>query len=322
MAEIIYDPAARLLRVLDGAEPELRDEFLAMVAILSDSFTLAEIAAMVESGQFGPLLLSVDRNARALASVYNDNWLAAGDSAAEFLNGHVSVVVNFDMLNERAVRAMRENQLRLVQGLVQGQRDTIRTALLDGQLRGANPIEVARAIRDSLGLTPYQLRVIENYRRALETGSSSAVDRALRDRRFDRTVEAAIRGDRKLSQDQIDKMVERYRERWVKYRAEVVGRTEGLRATHQGNQAMYQQAIDEGLLDPFSLERKWTPARDARVRDSHQMMRGQVRGLNEAFESGLGNALMYPGDPSAPAEDTVQCRCALATRVKALRLVA
>lgn len=319
---VIYDPATRLLAVIDGAEPELRAEFLDFVAILVESFTLAEIAAMVESGSFGPLLLGVERHARALASVYNDNWRAAGDAAAEFLDGHLSVVVNFDMINERAVRAMRENQLRLVQGLVQGQRDTLRTALLDGQLRGANPIETARVIRDSLGLTPYQMRVIENYRRALETGSSNALDRALRDHRFDRTVEAALRGERSLTPERIDRMVERYRERWVKYRAEVVGRTEALRATHQGNQAMYQQAVDEGLLDPFSLERKWVPARDARVRDSHQIMRGQIRDLNQPFESGLGNLLRYPGDPNAPPEDTVQCRCALATRVRALSVAA
>lgn len=317
MAEF-YDPASRLVALLDKAEPEIRDEFLLIFSLLRDSFTLAEIARLVESGQLGNLINEVQRHARALASVYNDNWRAAAESAGSFLDGKLSVVVRFDPLNERAVAAMRANYLRLVTGLLEDQREALRAALLLGQTQGMNPIATARLIRDSLGLTPYQLRVVANYRRALETGSANALDRALRDARFDRTVARSIRNGGSLTPDQIDKMVDRYRERWIKYRAEVIGRTEALRATHQGNHAMYQQAIDEGLVDPFGLERKWTPARDPRVRDSHQRMRGQVRGFNEPFESGLGNRLLYPGDPSAPPEDTVQCRCALAVRVTAL----
>jgi len=44
-------------------------------------------------------------------------------------------------------------------------------------------------------------------------------------------------------------------------------------------------------------------------------MHNQVRGYREAFESGAGNLLMYPGDPNAPPEDRIQCRCAVATRI-------
>jgi hypothetical protein len=40
-------------------------------------------------------------------------------------------------------------------------------------------------------------------------------------------------------------------------------------------------------------------------------MDGQQQPWGKPFESGLGNALMYPGDGSAPAEDVIQCRCVL-----------
>ena len=44
------------------------------------------------------------------------------------------------------------------------------------------------------------------------------------------------------------------------------------------------------------------------------MAGGQVRGIDEPFIVG-GAQLRYPGDPQGPARETVQCRCALTTRL-------
>jgi hypothetical protein len=38
-------------------------------------------------------------------------------------------------------------------------------------------------------------------------------------------------------------------------------------------------------------------------------MEGQTVKYGEKFVSGLGNELAYPGDPDAPAEDRINCRC-------------
>ena len=48
----------------------------------------------------------------------------------------------------------------------------------------------------------------------------------LRDHRFDATIRRAQREVVPLSQDRIEKMLGRYRERFIKYRAEVIARTE------------------------------------------------------------------------------------------------
>jgi hypothetical protein len=37
-------------------------------------------------------------------------------------------------------------------------------------------------------------------------------------------------------------------------------------------------------------------------------------GQNESFTSPLG-PILYPGDPSATAENTIQCRCAVFSRI-------
>lgn len=50
---------------------------------------------------------------------------------------------------------------------------------------------------------------------------------------------------------------------------------------------------------------EWASSRDAAVRDSHESLDGEVRKIGEAFSNGL----KYPGDPSGPAEEVINCRC-------------
>lgn len=57
--------------------------------------------------------------------------------------------------------------------------------------------------------------------------------------------------------------------------------------------------------------RMWnSPFGDDRVREPHRDADGQLRLLDEAFTVG-GVAMQYPGDPSAPADTTINCRCHL-----------
>ena len=158
-------------------------------------------------------------------------------------------MVDFDAINDRAVRLMRENKLRLVREFLDSQRAATQHALVEGVTEGLNPIAQARAFRDSIGLTSRQEAAVGNYRRLLQTGDRDALVRALRDRRYDPTVRRAIASDRPLTTSQIDRMVARYRERYIKYRSEVIARTESLKIVHQGNDEMYHQAVESGKLD-------------------------------------------------------------------------
>ena len=138
-----------------------------------------------------------------------------------------------------------------------------------------------------------------NYRRLLERageGDSEALTRQLRDRRFDRPSGAPLLAENRLTQAQIDRMVERYRERYIKYRAEVIGRTEALRAVHAGNDEGYRQAIDGGAIDLEELQRTWKSRHKMSVRrDSHRLPEGKCAALMRPFVVG-GAQLRYPGD--------------------------
>lgn len=54
----------------------------------------------------------------------------------------------------------------------------------------------------------------------------------------------------------------------------------------------------------------WISMQDTEVRDSHFLAHGQERNIDDYFEVG-GELLMYPGDPNASAEQTINCRCVI-----------
>ena len=56
---------------------------------------------------------------------------------------------------------------------------------------------------------------------------------------------------------------------------------------------------------------------NGRERDTHLLLNGQIKRWGEAWETKNG-PIRYPGDPDAPAVETIQCRCALSTRIIAV----
>lgn len=92
-------------------------------------------------------------------------------------------------------------------------------------------------------------------------------------------------------------------------RAWTIARTELGAAMNHGHQEGAQQAAAEYELP---LEKVWSSSFDDRVRDSHAALHGEARGLDEPFSNGL----QYPGDPSGPPEEVVNCRCVVSHRVR------
>lgn len=309
------DPAARLLRLIQYAEPRIARQVITVVNLLRDRFTLNELVTALERGP-GIFLQEVQRASGLIASqIATISYIRSGSDTASWLTDNLNDLFDFDQTNTRAVQALQNNKLRLVQSFTQTQAETARAALVEGTRQGLNPRDQARLFRDSIGLTPRQLQAVSRYRQLLETGNSDALRRQLRDRRFDPTVLRAIEENTSLDKKYVNKLVDRYRERYIKYRSEVIARTEALRGVHEGANEMYMQAIDNGQLTADELSRTWNTAMDERVRGSHASMNGQRVAVNQPFISGNGYSLMYPGDINAPASDTVQCRCVASVRI-------
>jgi hypothetical protein len=220
--------------------------------------------------------------------------------------------VSFEPGNPEAAKELRQMQLAFVKQFTKDQRKLVKRILSDSLKAGDNPLTAARKFKDAIGLTDYQQQVVENYRGALEKGSSDVFDRVLRDQRFDSTVQRAIDTGNILSKPQIEKMVKRYAERMIDYRAKTIARTEAMRAVSKARHSAWHIAVRQLGHSHKKVIRTWITAGDDLVRDSHDDMDDQqVVGMDEPFESGDGNLLLYPGDWSAPIEDTVNCRCSV-----------
>jgi hypothetical protein len=318
---VYKDIPDRIWNLIDELEPELQGAFLDTVSAIQNEIDAGKgpfgvnLMALLAEGRFDEVTEIIERAGESLAAQMTTAYIESAQSAAKALSEATRLDVSFDQVNEGALNAIRQNSLDKVKGFTEEQTKVVKSILENGVENGTNPREVARDLRQSIGLTENQWNAVSNYRNSLEAGTSDALDRALRDKRFDSTVQRAIDTETPLTTEQIDQMVERYANRMLAYRAEVIARTESLRAAHEGSEAIYQQAIDKGDLDPKQIVREWNTAGDTRVRDSHEAMQGQERPFGEPFESGEGNLIRYPCDPDAPASDSIQCRCAVGTRI-------
>lgn len=109
-----------------------------------------------------------------------------------------------------------------------------------------------------------------------------------------------------LAQRIDDQLLRTGSERW-RNRAVVVARTESLSAYNGGSYDSFQVLEDE-TGDP--LEKIWLATMDARTRDTHFVADGQRAPLAGAFSVG-GFPAQFPGDPTLPAGERIQCRCTM-----------
>lgn len=276
--------------------------------------TVARLEQMLEEGKASVLVDEFERVANGVASAREEVVASAAATEAQELARVLKADIFYNTGNPRAVAAMQANRARLVVGLVEDQRVAITEALSEGIRAGFGPKQQAATLRSIIGLTPSQARWVANYRAKLERLDRGALEMALRDKRFDAATRKAIESGKPLTSEQIDKMVERYYQRAIGYRAEVIARTEVLRATHEASEEAHLQAIESGQLTEERVQRTWI-ARMVRTRHSHASMHRQKRRLGVPFRSGNGSQLRYPCDANAPASETVQCQCAVTTRI-------
>lgn len=92
-----------------------------------------------------------------------------------------------------------------------------------------------------------------------------------------------------------------------RFRAEAVARTETHAAAMYASHSVAETAAEETGLE---LKKQWIAVEDERTREAHSQADGNVVDLDEMFDVG-GEYMEAPGDPSASAENTINCRCVL-----------
>lgn len=94
-------------------------------------------------------------------------------------------------------------------------------------------------------------------------------------------------------------------------RARVIARTESHGARNTVNAASVRRAAS-AFGSPSAFARRWQAAEDERTRQTHRDADGQTVPLSEPFTVGRAS-LDFPGDPSGPPEEVINCRCTTIT---------
>jgi hypothetical protein len=308
-----------ILNIADRFEPRLARALARSFEDLRSSVSMAQIQRALETQGAAGVLALYNQAEGVIQTAASEELRGAiresGRMTLGLMPGEAVLDPNFvfNTLNPATVDFIRQYEFNLVRQISDETRNAIQQAIMRDTISGANPRSTARTVRDTVGLTARQEQAVTNYRRSLENLDRDAIRRALRDKRFDPSVLAAIRAGNPIPQEKIDRMVGRYRERFIKYRTEVIARTEALRAATVGQQAAMRQMVAGAAVDASRVKRFWVYTHDKRTRMSHR----EIPGMNPEgvdmdggmYQTPLG-PLQYPRDPNGIGSNTIQCRCA------------
>ena len=313
-----------VLSLLNRFEPEIAQAFTAAILAARRSVDLRALEQALRAGNVSQAVDILRINQALLFpldAAITSSFVAGGQMIAAAAPVSAGVM-GFDGRHFRAEAWARNHVGGLIREVVADQVQMARTVIDAQIMAGRNPRAMVTELvgrvtprgREGgfLGLTQRQAQYALNAREELQNLSRAYFDRTLRDRRFDRSVDRAIREGRPLASADLDRITARYRDRLLAQRAETIARTESITALRAGRHEGIQQGIDQGFIASERVRRVWDATLDSRTRPDHQAMHNEgVDGMTAPFVLPDGSRMMYPGDTSlgADAGQTINCRC-------------
>lgn len=269
--------------IADGAQSETAQGFVNAINALHINASLPDIANAIDLGSIADVEAAIGAetfNAKIMPMVAGLRRTSetAAIAATELLPANVQLNYSFDLMNPNSVSFIRNYAANLVTNISKSTRDGIRQIIANAFEKGGHPTTQARAIRNQIGLTSRQAIALDNYNALL------------------------ISEGRPYAQ--VNRMVEKYRKRLLNQRATTIARTETINASNAGQQMMWQQAQEQGLL-PMTAKKRWIVTPDDRLcpvcRVIPSMNPDGVL-LNEPFQTPNGPKMTPTAHPN--------CRCA------------
>lgn len=234
----------RIMALLGEANRRVRDRTIQNEGLLLDAILHGPITrfdTLVPSDPYYDI--QADFQSELLAEL-----IAAGRRYGALLPTMQKATMKFsfdDTRPEAANWAYKEAGTMIVE-IVEDQRAVVRDYVtLASQGRYA-PRDVARGLRDVIGLTSAQAQWVDNFRtRQLASLSAAGLSPA-------QVAERA------------EKATARYQARIHRYRSENIARTEILRASHEGRRQAWAQGLSQGYIAPSAIQ-EWSANLDGRV---------------------------------------------------------
>lgn len=332
--------AFNLSLIATQEEARMLRAFLDSVADIKNEVKITQLTALIDSGDIdGAIrLLGLDPAAfegmdEQLRQSYRTGGFTGSAQIGVIPTTVGDIPMRFNMRSPAAEEWLRTNSSQLVIEMAESQQELVRAELTKDLAEGVNPkqsaLNLVGRMTDNgkrtggiIGLTEQQAGWVSSARTELQELNPKYFTRTLRDKRLDGPIRAAMQSGTPLTPQQINRAVTRLQGRTLKYRGDVIARTESINALRAGQDESINQAIEIGEVDPQDVAGVWdSTGPDGRTRDSHLFMEGQKRAHGVPFDFLLNTGqAMYPGDSSlgAPAKELIQCRCKKNTTINFL----
>jgi hypothetical protein len=266
----------------DRLDPYLRRRFIEAIKLAQNRINLNDLQLALRAGNLQRILetlhlIELEGDLRAGTSeVIQRGYLAGAKIGADKLV-RSGVSVRFDLINPHAVQWSEKRSGTLVKEITEKQHDTVKTLVSDSLRTGRTVQEVARSLRDVIGLHPRQERAVRNLRTRLEGQG--------------------------LPSHTISDRLTRYAGQLLRQRADMIARTELNRAAQFGQKEQWDLAASLGLFDQKTAKKEWQTTVDDLACEICLDMDGTVIGYQERWE--------LPDDRKivVPTEVHPHCRC-------------
>jgi hypothetical protein len=326
-------PRERLEQLVSELTPMLRAAFMDAIEDIRSNIVLRRVVERLERGDIIGAIAAMHLEEaafrpldEAIRQAFNGGGVATIEQMPTLRdpNGH-QIVIRWDARNLAAEEWLREHSATLVRNIIADQQAAIRAALAEGLARGDNPTRSALNIvgrvnrvtgrREGgiLGLTAQQAAYVDSARQELLSGDPVAMrnylERARRDKRFDRTVIKALKDGKPLSADTVGRIVGRYSDGLLKLRADTIALHETFSALGASRDIAFRQQIEAGRVQAQHVTKTWRHTPQEHPRAQHVAMQGQVVPFDQSFTAPDGTLIRYPHAPGTPTRHTIGCKC-------------
>lgn len=269
-----------LVELSAAMEPRIRRSFLQAVqqtrsairfdrlaqAVLAGDLTVAQAQADIASQAFGRAWTPEIK--RLLA----EGFRLGAQAAMRPLVAAGGLAMRFDLVNQAAATWAGLYSAELVREVGDVTRDAIKYFVRRAIEQGVPPQRLAPALPSYVGLTSKQIDMVSAFQQRLIAQG--------------------------MPPEQTGDRTEQFANALLKRRGETIARTEIMRASNEGQQALWNQAVENGMLDPDETRKRWLTAHDDRLCPECEALDGRTVPLDAEFLPGL---LHPPHHPN--------CRC-------------
>ena len=224
--------ASRAVAVL-STEENLQNAILRAVHEIMSETVITDVRRALEAGDAQAALdairfdLGEAEMERLIPRAIRDAYEAGGEAAAAELRTH------FQLINPEALAYVRQRAADLISDFGASSKEAIVNLIHESIGGEMTPSELANEIVETgIGLNERQTQAQTNYRDALEA-------------------------DENLTARQVEQRAEAYYERQLEYRSRMIARTEVIAAETRGNQELWRQAGERGLVDRGRAVQEW-----------------------------------------------------------------